>query len=350
MNHLSRRRYLAPCLLALLCLGLLGHPQAAVQGFADGVRLCMGSLLPALFPFLVICEMLSSLSFSLPLLRNAGRRLGLQSEAAAMALLASWLGGYAICAKMTAALCKEGKISSRDGTLLLLLGCCSGPGFVVGYIGGLLLHNTSLGLLLYGMQLAANFLAAACCFPFLPPAGAASIPQSAARKAVSLPQAISAAVSSCLNLCGCVIFFRILQSVLLVCLPLPEKVTPFFSAACEVTAGCAAFASGGGRLGLYGICLALSLLGFSVWSQQRLLLQGQISLRLLFFSRCMHAVFFLPLVWAFLWTVPQQAAVYRSLSARVIPLLRLSPDAAVVAGVFLCALLYKGRKNFYNKI
>lgn len=41
----------------------------------------------------------------------------------------------------------------------MMLGCCSGPGFVVGYIGGLLLGSTSLGALLYAGQLAANLLA-----------------------------------------------------------------------------------------------------------------------------------------------------------------------------------------------
>ena len=55
---------------------------------------------------------------------------------------------------------------------LLCLGCCSGPGFVVGYIGGLLLGSTSLGALLYAGQLAANLLAAGLCLPMLPKADA----------------------------------------------------------------------------------------------------------------------------------------------------------------------------------
>ena len=58
MNHLLRRQWLEMAALALLCLGLLSRPQAAAQGFADGARLCVGSLLPALFPFMVVCELL----------------------------------------------------------------------------------------------------------------------------------------------------------------------------------------------------------------------------------------------------------------------------------------------------
>ena len=158
MNHLLRRQWLEMAALALLCLGLLSRPQAAAQGFADGARLCVGSLLPALFPFMVVCELLVGMALPKALLRPQARLLGLQSEDTAAALLASWLGGYAVCARLTAQLRVAGRISARDAALLMMLGCCSGPGFVVGYIGGLLLGSTSLGALLYAGQLAANGL------------------------------------------------------------------------------------------------------------------------------------------------------------------------------------------------
>ena len=172
MNHLLRRQWLEMAALALLCLGLLSRPQAAAQGFADGARLCVGSLLPALFPFMVVCELLVGMAVPKALLRPQARLLGLQSEDTAAALLASWLGGYAVCARLTAQLRVAGRISARDAALLMMLGCCSGPGFVVGYIGGLLLGNTSLGALLYAGQLAANLLAAGLCLPMLPKADA----------------------------------------------------------------------------------------------------------------------------------------------------------------------------------
>ena len=104
MNHLLRRQWLEMAALALLCLGLLSRPQAAAQGFADGARLCVGSLLPALFPFMVVCELLVGMALPKALLRPQARLLGLQSEDTAAALLASWLGGYAVCARLTAQL------------------------------------------------------------------------------------------------------------------------------------------------------------------------------------------------------------------------------------------------------
>ena len=352
MNHLLRRKRLELAALALLCLGLLCRPQAAAQGFTDGARLCVGSLLPALFPFMVVCELLAVIPLPTALLRPLARLLGLQSEDTAAALLAAWLGGYAVCARLTAQLRSTGRISARDAALLMLLGCCSGPGFVVGYIGGLLLGNPVLGALLYGLQLAANLLATGFCLPLLPGRDASWMPpaQKVEGSGGSLPEAISAAASTCLNLCGCVIFFRVVAGVLLAGAPLPATAAAYVSAACEITAGCAAFAALGGQAALYGICLAMSLLGFSVWGQLRLLLQGWVPMRLLFASRLLHAAIFPLLVRLLLWVLPQKQAVFTTLSPRVVPMTRLPPDAAIVGAVFLCTLLYKGYKNFYNTI
>src|SRR5699024_7366271 len=50
------------CLLAALALGAacLAQPQAAAQSFRQGVSLCLYTLLPALFPFLVLCSWLTA--------------------------------------------------------------------------------------------------------------------------------------------------------------------------------------------------------------------------------------------------------------------------------------------------
>ena len=330
MNHLFRRQRLELTVLVLLCLGLLCRPQAAAQGFADGARLCVGSLLPALFPFMVVCELLAGLPLPTALLRPLACLLGFHSKDAAAALLAACLGGYAVCARLTAQLRAAGRISARDAALLMLLGCCSGPGFVVGYIGNLLLGITALGALLYGLQLAANLLAAGLCLPLLPKAETVRNRRagSAQDKEASMPGAISAAASNCLNLCGCVIFFRVVASVLLAGTSLPEIVA-CVSAVCEITAGSA---------------------GFSVWGQLRLLLQGQVPIRALLVSRLLHAAIFPFLVRMLLWVLPQEQAAFTSLAPRVVPMCRLPPDAAMVAAVFLGVLLYKGYKNFYNTI
>lgn len=124
--------------LALALSGLLlARPQAAAQGFAAGLKLCGGSLLPALFPLFVVCGLLGPLAPVLGWpLRPLMRLCGIRSPRAPAVLVLGWCGGYAVCAQQIAALRKTGELPPRDAALLLLLGCCSGPGFVVGCIGG----------------------------------------------------------------------------------------------------------------------------------------------------------------------------------------------------------------------
>ena len=257
---------------------VLAAPQAAAAGFASGTALCLQSVLPALFPFFVVCELLTTAPLPHFLLRPLQKVLGFQSAEAAQAVVLSWVGGYAVCARLAGQLYGAGRISRRDAALLQVLGCCSGPGFVVGCVGGLLLDNVRLGVLLYAAQIGAN-LGAGCALFVAVSVGAVgenlSMTQnvSDSGKALSpsrcggsplaeggkgLPAAISSAVTSSLSVCGCVVFFRVAGAVLRAVLPLPAAVVGM---ALEVSAGCADWAALGGRAALYGCCACLSVLG-----------------------------------------------------------------------------------------
>lgn len=349
-RHFSGR-ILTLILCAALSFALLTQPQKAALGFESGVQLCIHNILPALFPFFVVCELMATFPLQSRALRMVARLLGLQSEQSAAALMLAWAGGYAVCAQQVGRLRRSHTICARDASLILLLGCCSGPGFVIGCVGGLLLGNLRLGLLLYTAQLAANFLCTALCLPFLPqPCSQDSISHlTQSFRPASLPAALSDAVNSSLQVCGCVVFFRIVACLLSSLWPHIPLALPLASAACEISAGCADFALLGGRTALYGCCICMSLLGLSVWMQIYTLLQGTCSLRLLFFSRLLHALIFPLLVGLCTRFLPGSYAVYRTLADRVITTKRLPPDAALITFLFLCTALYKIRQNFYNK-
>ena len=162
----------------------------------------------------------------------------------------------------------------------------------------------------------------------------------------TLPQAISSAVSSSLSVCGCVVFFRIVGAVLLAVLPLPSAAV---SAALEVSAGCADFAALGGAAALYGCCACLSVLGVSVWAQLRLFAGTAYRPRLLLASRAVHLVLLQLLVRVCVQLLPGSVTACSTLTARVLPVFRLPPDAAAAGFVFLCTALYKARQSLYNK-
>ena len=394
MNNGKNRQGLAAAAALAFGVLVLAVPEAATRGLAGGTALCLQSVLPALFPFFVVCELLTAAPPPAALLRPMQRVLGLESAETARALLLSWVGGYAVCARLAGQLYGAGRITRRDAALLQVLGCCSGPGFVIGCVGGPLLGNVRLGVVLYAAQIGANLGAGAvcqllshivganmvrpsswrgCAFPERPLTSETArvrtmfAPTDCTRevsgrsKVLSptrcggsllaegvkgLPQAISSAVTSSLSVCGCVVFFRIVGAVLLAVLPLPPTAV---SAALEVSAGCADFAALGGAAALYGCCACLSVLGVSVWAQLRLFAGAAYRPRLLVFSRAVHLVLLQLLVRVCAQLLPGSVTACSTLAARVLPVFRLPPDAAAAGFVFLCAALYKARQSIYNK-
>ena len=375
MNVCRNRRFFTAAAAAVLGVLVLAAPQAAKQGFASGTALCLDSVLPALFPFFVVCELLMAAPPPAVLLRPLQRVLGLESAEAAQAVVLSWVGGYAVCARLAGQLYGAGKISRRDAVRLQILGCCSGPGFVIGCVGGLLLGNVRLGVVLYAAQIGANLMVAGVLayFPLrgrwpegpegeslaiarkvlgsgkaLSPSrcGGSPLAEGAKSCPVTFPSAITSAVTSSLSVCGCVVFFRLVGAVLGAVIPLPSVLV---SAALEVSAGCADFAVLGGQAALYGCCAVLSLLGVSVWAQMQLFAGAAFCPQVLLASRLLHLVFLQGILRFCVQFLPGDVGVCSTLSARIVPLLHLPPDAAAVGFVFLCAALYKAWQNLYTK-
>ena len=163
MNNGKNRQELAAAAALAFGVLVLTVPEAAARGFAGGTALCLQSVLPALFPFFVVCELLTAAPPPAALLRPMQRVLGLESAETARALLLSWVGGYAVCTRLAGQMYGAGRITRRDAALLQVLGCCSGPGFVIGCVGGALLGNVRLGVVLYAAQIGANLGAGAVC-------------------------------------------------------------------------------------------------------------------------------------------------------------------------------------------
>lgn len=344
-------------ILAAAAVLLLSQPQAAALGFSEGVQLCLRSVLPALFPFFVVSGLMVSHPAGRLLaapLRPVARAAGFQDSETPLFLLLSWLGGYAVCARLAGEAVKSGKYRPADAERLLVLGCCSGPGFVIGCVGGLMLGSVRTGVLLYGLQLSANFAAAAFLRLFTPcrprrspPRGREAIP--AGDAAGGLAAAISGAVDSCLSVCGCVLFFRVVSAVLERLLTPGQAASAFLRAGMEITAGCDAFAALGGRYALWGVCLCLSGLGCSVFAQLRQLTGGAVPLGRLVLSRAVHLVVLQILIRLCGAALPGDAEVFRSLRDPVVVACRLPPDCALLLLCFMGGVLYKIGRKFYNR-
>ncbi|MCI2047612.1 MAG: hypothetical protein LKJ90_07850 [Faecalibacterium sp.] len=359
---------------ALLALALLtaflafAQPDACREGAVQALTLCGRSLLPALFPFLIVSSLIVDTGASASLgilLRPVARLLGLP-DAAGGVLLIGLTGGFAPAAAAAGGLYRRGELNAVETARLLPACICSGPSFVILAVGSAMLGSEMLGALLFLCQAAAClgcgiFLrlvksligapalfrhgqtgtpqaaapqrageisaAKAALFSAAARGGAkpVSAPGAGAAQAPSLYRSLGDATLIFLRLCGCVVYFRFLSGGIAAFLPPQWAAFPVML--CEVSSGCAA-AAGLGPQAAYWCCAVLSLQSFSVLMQVRSLVPQKVSFRPLLAARLVHLPLSLLLLHFLLRLVPAQT-VYSSLSPRVLTLARCGPGTAL---------------------
>lgn len=135
----------------LAALGLLlARSAEAAQAVRDGLALCAGSVIPALFPFLAVSGLLTALDAGAsPALGPLARLLGC-SRAGARAFLLGLTGSYPVGARTVAQLYRRGGISRREACRLLLFSNNCGPAFILGVAGLGCFGSLRAGVLLWG--------------------------------------------------------------------------------------------------------------------------------------------------------------------------------------------------------
>lgn len=344
-------------LLVLACF-FLAFPNLCAESFADGLRLCAQSLLPALFPFFVISTLIlgsrNADALALPL-KPVCRALGLYSHKAPMLLLLGWLGGYTALAAGLAQCCKRNEISAQEAARLLPAGVICSPGFTAA-VGGLMLGSPSLGILFYASSLCAGIVCGLGLRLLCGPCQAQKTSSAPSGESPGLAGAIGGAVQSSLQVCGTAVFFCM---ILAFCEQF--ALSPFLRASLagllEISSGCRAWAQLPGIAAVGGCCGCLSILSLSVWCQLKALSDECYTLRFLALTRLPHLVLSWLFLRIFLHFLPGAAPALNTLYDNVIVRRRLPGDRALLLFLFCClvldrlekACLYKKSKGDYNK-
>lgn len=255
----------------LAALGLLlARSAEAAQAVRDGLALCAGSVIPALFPFLAVSGLLTALDVGAsPALGPLARLLGC-SRAGARAFLLGLVGSYPVGARTVAQLYREKRISRREACRLLLFSNNCGPAFILGVAGLGCFGSLRAGVLLWGVHILAALVIALA----LPrgPAEPSERPGSVPARPPLVPALIAAvrdAAGTMVYICGFVVFFLVLLRVL-------GRVTglshPVLSGAVELTQGILALPHT--RRGFVWAAGLLGWGGLSVHGQSAAVLSG----------------------------------------------------------------------------
>lgn len=160
-----RTRLLYLCKSILLCiiiiffaLGILLFPNGVKDGAVNGINYCLYTLIPSLFPFMVLSAFVikSGISNLLgKLLQPITKFLFYLPGSAGSVIIMSMVGGYPIGARGCMSLLEQGAITQKQAQRMLCFCVNAGPAFIISVVGGVLLQNALMGLLLFLSQVAA---------------------------------------------------------------------------------------------------------------------------------------------------------------------------------------------------
>ena len=131
---------------------LMRFPEVSAQGVSDGIDLCLGTLIPTLYPFLVVSSLLTQTDIinrlSAPLSKATNLLFRLDGNCFGVIIM-SMIGGMPVGCKMAAELYDNGKITLSQSRRMMLFCFCCGPAFIIGSVGIFMLSSKSAGTIIY---------------------------------------------------------------------------------------------------------------------------------------------------------------------------------------------------------
>ncbi len=235
---------------------LLTHPRVSFAAVESALTLCLKTLIPSLFPFMIAGELLINSGFPDAMQKLTGkifhRVFGLNGKGASAFVLGAFCG-FPVGAKTAVSLYASGDISKEDAEQLSGISNNAGLGFLISGVGAGIWGSVTFGASLYISQLLSAVITGAVLFGFRGRTGG-YVPEirtnMRAQKDFSLSGALSDAVSaaafSMLKVIAFVVFFEVMLSALseaLVSVGANALTVSFICAFAEISSGVGALHS-----------------------------------------------------------------------------------------------------------
>ena len=206
---MKNRNLYTACAAAAGMLVLILDGKTALAGAAEGIRLCLNTLIPSLFPFILLSILLTGAisGQQIPLLRRIAA-LCRMPEGTESLLAIGLLGGYPVGAQNVALLYRSNQLSSDQASRMIAFCNNAGPAFVFGVLGSMFSAPVIPWLLW-----AVHILSALCVGMALPGGTAPNTTQPLHRR-FRLTEALEQAVRTMGLVCGWVVIMRMVLAFL----------------------------------------------------------------------------------------------------------------------------------------
>ena len=228
---------------------LFFFPQNALSSAREGLLLWYHSVIPVLFPFLLLCNVAIRLHLTDALSAWLFRPLHLLfgcSRSGAFAIFTGFLMGFPMGAKVTSELAQNGMISREEEQFLYGFVNNASPAFLLSYLAADQLGNASIGPVflvnilgssaLYGILRSISFRRKAA-VQSVPESCAAESHAKASFSSSMLDECISDAAFSALRIGAYLILFSILTGAVLRLLPASRTDVLILASSLELTTG-----------------------------------------------------------------------------------------------------------------
>lgn len=237
----------------LFMLVIIFDSKTYIKHSQDAILLWANNVLPSLYIFFIFSKLLAKLNvmenisaFLSPILS----KLFKTGKNSSYIFFLSILSGYPVGAMLINESYKLGKISSEEAHKLTTFTSLTGPAFIFGTVGTLMLKNTAAGAIIYFSHLSSAILNGIL-FRNIKISKASNLlpPKKISQEKNILSESISSATASILLIGGYIVFFYItlqilIDTALLPTLLLPIKkllnfdILPIINGIFEVTKGC----------------------------------------------------------------------------------------------------------------
>lgn len=288
---------------------LILDSKTALEGANEGIQLCIKTVIPSLFPFFVLSNLLTSslMGLNFLVLKPIGKLFGL-SKGTESLLIPAFLGGYPAGAQSISAACAAGQLSKESAARLLAFCNNAGPAFLFGMMGTLFPSNWYCWAL-WGIHIASAWLVS---FLFHCSQTTGVFP---CKHKTGIVQSVQSSLSVMVNVCGWIILFRVFLAFLdrWILWLFPKTVQVAIFGLLELSNGCCSLFSVESipvRFLLASVLLAAG--GLCVTMQTASVAKG-ISMRYYFLGKTIQVIFsillslallqpwiFLPLLWIFI--------------------------------------------------
>lgn len=222
---------------------LLKFPLVTSKGISSGIDLCLSTLVPTLYPFMILCSFFVN-SGLCDICENIFGKITYfifrLSGKCAVVIFLSMIAGLPVGGKMTLSLYENGKITRNEGQRLLLFCICPGPAFVISTVGFYMLGSEKAGIIIYFSIILSNLITGFISRFFTSKAEVRCEKKASFQEgglSSALVKSVSEGSFNMLLVCAWVVLFSCLAGVIDI-FPFSDGVKLFLYSILEITNGC----------------------------------------------------------------------------------------------------------------